>query len=67
MRRPRRAEPSARENNPIHVFETLEDVREPVRACIARTNAEWPVKKNGYLSPHGQRRNHELAVQPMAA
>lgn len=49
------------------VFETLEDVRDAVRTFIARYNADRPVEKNGYLSPHGQRRNHELAVQPMAA
>jgi transposase InsO family protein len=49
------------------VFETLEDVRDAVRAFIARYNADWLVEKNGYHSPHGQRRNHELAVQPMAA
>jgi transposase InsO family protein len=49
------------------VFETLEDVRDALRAFIARYNADWLVEKNGYLSPHGQRRNHELAVQPMAA
>jgi putative transposase len=49
------------------VFDTLEDVRDAVRAFIARYNADWLVEKNRYLSPHGQRRNHELAVQPMAA
>jgi len=49
------------------VFETIEDVREAVRDFIARYNAEWLVEKNGYLSPHALRRQHELAAMPMAA
>jgi transposase InsO family protein len=36
---------------PGRVFETLEDVREAVRASIARTNAELLVEKNGCLTP----------------
>jgi transposase InsO family protein len=49
------------------VFETIEDVREAVRACIARSNAAWPVEKNGTLSPATLRRRHELAAMPVAA
>jgi transposase InsO family protein len=49
------------------VFETIEDVRDAMRAVIARTNAAWLVENTGDLSPHGQRRNHDLAVQPVAA
>jgi len=49
------------------VFETIEDVREAVRAFIARYNAEWLVEKNGYLSPAALRRQHELAAMPVAA
>jgi transposase InsO family protein len=49
------------------VFETLEDLREAVRAFIARTNAEWLIEKNGFLSPHDLRRQHALAATPMAA
>ena len=49
------------------VFEALEDVRDAVRAFITRYNAEWLVEKNGYLSPHVLRRQHELAAMPMAA
>jgi len=49
------------------VFETLEDVRDAVRAFITRYNAEWLVEKNGYLSPHALRRQHELAAMPMTA
>ena len=37
------------------------------RAFIAPYNAEWLVEKNGYLSPHALRRQHELATMPMAA
>ena len=49
------------------VHETIEDVREAVRAFIARYNAEWLVEKNGSLSPFALRRQHELAAMPMAA
>lgn len=49
------------------VFETLEDLRDAVRAFIARYNAEWLIEKNGHLSPHALRRQHELATMPMAA
>ena len=49
------------------VYETIEDVREAVRAFIARYNAVWLVEKNGYLSPVDLRRQHELAAMPMAA
>jgi transposase InsO family protein len=52
---------------PGRLFETLEDVREAVRAFIARTNAEWLVEKNGCLSPATLRRQHELAAMPVAA
>ncbi|MBM3612395.1 MAG: transposase, partial [Alphaproteobacteria bacterium] len=33
------------------VYETIEDVREAVRAFIARYNAEWLVEKNGIPPP----------------
>jgi transposase InsO family protein len=33
------------------VFETIEDVRDAIRAFIARTNAAWLVEKNGDLAP----------------
>jgi hypothetical protein len=49
------------------VYETIEDVREAVRAFIARTNAAWLVERTGHLSPPTLRRQHELAAMPMAA
>jgi transposase InsO family protein len=33
------------------VFEPLADVRDAIRAVIARTNAAWLVEKNGDLAP----------------
>jgi transposase InsO family protein len=33
------------------VFQTIDDVRDAVRAFAARYNAEWLIEKNGYLSP----------------
>ncbi len=49
------------------VFETLQDLRDAVRAFIASYNAEWLIEKNGHLSPNALRRQHELATMPMAA
>ena len=34
-----------------HVFQTIDEVRDAVRAFAARYNAEWLAEKNGYLSP----------------
>ena len=33
------------------IFQTIDDVRNAVRAFVARYNAEWLVEKNGYRSP----------------
>ena len=33
------------------VFQTIDEVRDAVRAFAARDNAEWLIEKNGYLSP----------------
>ncbi len=33
------------------VFQTIDEVRDAVRAFAARYNAEWLIEKNGYLSP----------------
>jgi putative transposase len=33
------------------IFQTIEDVRDAVRAFVARYNAEWLLEKNGYRSP----------------
>jgi transposase InsO family protein len=33
------------------IFQTIEDVRNAVRAFVTRYNAEWLVEKNGYRSP----------------
>jgi putative transposase len=33
------------------IFQTIEDVRDAVRAFVTRYNAEWLVEKNGYRSP----------------
>jgi len=32
-------------------FQTIDEVRDAVRAFAARYNAEWLIEKNGYLSP----------------
>ena len=33
------------------IFQTIDEVREAVRAFVARDNAEWLVEKNAYRSP----------------
>ena len=33
------------------IFQTIDEVRDAVRAFAARYNAEWLIEKNGYLSP----------------
>jgi putative transposase len=33
------------------VFQTIDGVRDAVRAFVARYNAEWLIEQNGYLSP----------------
>jgi transposase InsO family protein len=40
------------------VFQTIDEVREAVRDFVARSNAEWLVEKNGYLSPLDARAAH---------
>jgi hypothetical protein len=44
-------------------FKTIEEAR----AFIAHYNAEWLIEKNGYLSPHATRRQHQLAIMRMVA
>ena len=38
-----------------HVFQTIDDVRDAVRAFVARYNAEWLIEKNGHRSPADMR------------
>lgn len=49
------------------VFQTLHDLRDAVRAFMARYNAEWLIEKNGFLSPQALRSQQELAAMPLAA
>jgi putative transposase len=37
------------------IFRTIDDVREAVRAFVARYNAEWLIEKNGHRSPADMR------------
>jgi transposase InsO family protein len=46
------------------VFETLEDLRDAIRALIARYDAERLVERNGDLGPHALRPQHALAATP---
>jgi hypothetical protein len=49
------------------VFRTIDAVREALRAFAARSNAAWPIGKNGCLGPATLRRQHERATMPVAA
>ena len=33
------------------IFQTIDEVRDAVRAFVARYNAEWLIEKNGHRSP----------------
>ena len=37
------------------IYQTIDEVRDAVRAFAARYNAEWLIAKNGYLSPAAAR------------
>jgi transposase InsO family protein len=37
------------------IFKTIDEVREAVRAFVARYNAEWLIEKNGHRSPDAMR------------
>ena len=37
------------------IFQTVDDVRDAVRAFAARYNAEWLIEKNGHRSPDNAR------------
>ena len=37
------------------IFQTVDDVRDAVRAFAARYNAEWLIEKNGHRSPDDAR------------
>jgi putative transposase len=37
------------------VFQAIDEVRDAVRAFVARYNAEWPIEKNGHRSPTDMR------------
>ena len=37
------------------IFQTVDDVRDAVRAFVARYNAEWLLEKNGHRNPTDMR------------
>ncbi len=37
------------------IFQTIDEVRDAVRAFVARYNAEWLIEKNGHRSPDAMR------------
>ena len=37
------------------IFQTVDEVRDAVRAFVARYNAEWLIEKNGHRSPDAAR------------
>ena len=49
------------------IFQTIEEVRDAVRAFAARYNAEWLVEKNGFISPAVARKRWMAATPKLAA
>jgi hypothetical protein len=49
------------------VFRTIDAVREALRAFAARTNAAWPIGKNGCLGPRDARAAHRDTTLSRAA
>jgi len=49
------------------IFRTIEEVREAVRAFVARYNAEWLIEKSGYRSPADMRAAWQEATFRRAA
>jgi hypothetical protein len=37
------------------IYQTIDEVRDAVRAFATRYNTEWLIEKNGYRSPHAAR------------
>ena len=52
----RRADRQGRVANALSdIFQTIDEVRNAVRAFVARYNAEWLIEKNGHRSPDAMR------------
>ncbi len=49
------------------VFETLQVLRDAVRAFIARDTSERLIAQNGHPGPHTLGRQHQLATVPVTA
>ena len=49
------------------IFQTIDEVRDVVRSFVARYNAEWLIKKNGYRSPNHARTAWNHATMQAAA
>ena len=49
------------------IFQTIEEVRDAVRAFAARYNADWLVEKNGFVSPAAARERWMAATSKLAA
>ncbi len=49
------------------IFQTIDEVRDAVRAFVACYNAEWLIEKNGHLSPDAMREKWNRETMPRAA
>ncbi|TVS00781.1 MAG: hypothetical protein EA406_00190 [Rhodospirillales bacterium] len=49
------------------IFQTIDEVRDAVRAFVARYNTEWLVEKNGLVSPKAARERWMAANPKQAA
>lgn len=49
------------------IFQTIDEVRDTIRAFVARYNAEWLIEKNGHRSPANMRANWQQETFRRAA
>ena len=49
------------------IYQTIDDVRDAVRAFVTRYNAEWLIEKNGHASPNHARAAWNQAMLSAAA
>ena len=49
------------------IYQTIDDVRDAVRAFVTRYNAEWLIEKNGHASPNHARATWNQAMLSAAA
>ncbi len=47
----------------VHTFETIEELRQGLRDCVAHHNATWLVARHGYRTPNQVRAEQRSLAQ----